>query len=159
MWNEYPKGTPDTVATLVGGPIGKNITDYKWETCCIRLSRALNYGGRPITGFSAIKQKGLATGQVRAGQGADKLWYIYSCYDLRAYLEARFGNPKRFGSYEGSDLSGITGVIMFEARHVDLWNGSEVRYNTDFTDGSKTVKNIYIWAATPEPEPAADPTP
>jgi hypothetical protein len=68
-------------------------------------------------------------------------------YDLRVYLEKRFGRAKKFGSFEESDLSDVRGVIMFAFRHVDLWNGSEVRYNTDFTDGTKTVKEILVWEA------------
>jgi hypothetical protein len=39
----------------------------------------------------------------------------------------------------------VRGIIMFAFRHVDLWNGSEVRYNTDFTDGTKKVTEILVW--------------
>src|SRR5215208_2348408 len=148
MWPEYPTGAKATVATLVGGTVGDNITKYDWETCCIRLSRSLNYGGRPVEGFSTMANPYMsATSKVRAAKGADKKWYIYSCYDLRVYLQKRFGHGKKFGSFESSDLSGVQGVIAFGFRHVDLWNGSEVRYNTDFTDGTKTVKEIIVWEA------------
>jgi hypothetical protein len=34
---------------------------------------------------------------------------------------------------------------MFGFRHVDLWDGADVRYNTDFTDGTKTVSEIRVW--------------
>jgi len=85
--------------------------------------------------------------KVRAKQGGDKRWYIFSCYDMRIYLKHRFGHPKQFGSFAASDLSGVRGVIMFAFRHVDLWNGSEVRYNSDFTDGTKTVSEILVWEA------------
>jgi hypothetical protein len=83
--------------------------------------------------------------KVRASKGGDNKWYIYSCYDLRVYLQNRYGHAKRFGSFETSDLSGVRGVIMFAFRHVDLWNGTEVRYNTDFTDGTKKVQEILVW--------------
>jgi hypothetical protein len=67
-------------------------------------------------------------------------------YDLRAYLEARFGFPKTFNHrFADVDLSGMKGVILFGMRHSDLWDGSQVRYNTDFTDGTKTVSQIRVW--------------
>jgi len=147
MWNHYPIGTKEEVAVLVGGDAGKNITKNDWETCCIRLSRSLNMSGRPITGFSAMKNPYMngPDARVRAKKGAGSDWYIYSCYDLHVYLTARFGHPRRFGSYKQESLSGVKGIIMFAFRHVDLWNGSVVRYNTDFTDGKKTVHDIFVW--------------
>lgn len=148
MWPNYPIGTKEEVATLVGGACGASITKYDWDTCCIRLSRSLNYSARPIEGFARIANPGLGSGvTVRAKQGDDTRWYIYSCYDLKAYLDARFGYAKKFvGKFADVDLSGIRGVILFGMRHIDLWDGSEVRYNTDFTDGTKEVREIRVWA-------------
>ena len=40
MWPQYPVGTPDDVATLVGGNCGDNITKYNWD------SRRLDQRGR-----------------------------------------------------------------------------------------------------------------
>jgi len=147
MWLQYPVGPKAEVAKLVGGNCGDSITKYNWDTCCIRLSRSLNYSARPVTGFSGIANPGLgSTARVRAIKGGDDKWYIYSCYDLRAYLEARFGYAKKFnGGFAKVDLSGVKGVILFGMRHSDLWNGSEVRYNADFTDGTKTVSEIRVW--------------
>ena len=147
MWSHYPIGSPAEVAVLVGGTVGQNITKYKWETCCIRLSRSLNLGGRPVQGFAGMANPYMSgpSPKVRASKGDGDKWYIYSCYDLRVYLESRFGRAKRYGSFEKSDLSAAHGIIMFAFRHVDLWNGSQVRYNTDFTDGTKTVQEILVW--------------
>ena len=149
MWPQYPIGAPADVAVLVGGTVGDNITKYHWETCCIRLSRSLNYAGRSVEGFATMANPYMdgPNPKVRASKGADGRWYIYSCYDLRVYLEKRFGRAKKFGSFAESDLSDVRGVIMFAFRHVDLWNGSNVRYNTDFTDGTKMVKEILVWEA------------
>ena len=149
MWPLYPIGQPADVAVLVGGTIGDNITTNHWETCCIRLSRSLNYAGSPVHGFAELPNPYMSgtNPKVRAKQGADKRWYIYSCYDLRVYLKHRFGRAKQFSSFDASKLSDVKGVIMFAFRHVDLWNGSEVRYNTDFTDGTKTVSEILVWEA------------
>jgi hypothetical protein len=54
MWFNYPIGPPAEVAVLVGGTVGDNITNYKWETCCIRLSRSLNLAGLPVEGFAGM---------------------------------------------------------------------------------------------------------
>lgn len=147
MWPHYLTGTKADVATTVGGTCGANITKYDWDTCCIRLSRSLNYSARPVTGFGSIANPGLGpTAKVRASKGGDDKYYIYSCYDLHAYLTARFGYAKKFNSsFAKSDLSGLKGIIMFAMRHVDLWDGSEVRYNRDFTDGTKEVSEIRVW--------------
>ena len=86
LWSQFPadddaKNTK--LAKLVGGAIGDCITKENYETCCIRISRALNYTGNPVQGFESMANSGLATGKVRAKQGADKMWYIYSVYDLK----------------------------------------------------------------------------
>lgn len=153
MWEQYPIGPKADVAALIGGPCETNITKYDWDTCCIRLSRSLNYSGTPVTGFGRIANPGLgADAKVRAVKGGDDKWYIYSCYDLHAYLVARFGMPKVYGGkmaegggFADQGLADAKGIVMFARRHVDLWNGSEVRYNRDFTDGTKTVTQILIW--------------
>ena len=54
MWPLYPIGAPADVAVLVGGTLGDNITNNHWETCCIRLSRSLNYAGSPVHGFADL---------------------------------------------------------------------------------------------------------
>jgi hypothetical protein len=147
MWPRYPIGSAEEVAALIGVSVGSNILKYKWDTCCIRLSQALNTSGVPIDGFQNMASPyiGIPKAKVRASRGGDNGWYIYSCYDLRAYLESRFGYAKRFGSFESSALSSERGIIMFGFRHVDLWDGTDVRYNTDFTDGTKTVSEIRVW--------------
>jgi Type VI secretion system (T6SS), amidase effector protein 4 len=152
MWDLYLTGAPAEVAVMVGGTIGDNIKTNHFETCCIRLSRSLNYAGSPVHGFAEMANPYMSGPhqKVRARQGADKKWYIYSCYDMRVYLEKRFGRAKRFGSFATSDLSKVGGVIMFAFRHVDLWNGTQVRYNTNFTDGTKTVNEILVWETPQE---------
>lgn len=147
LFDNYPDGSREEVAVAVGGDIAANIRKYDWETCCIRLSLSLTLSGQPIEGFSRMVNPHMEDRKVRARKGGDKKWYIYSCYDLRVYLDNRFGKPRKFGSYETSDLSDIQGVIMFAFRHVDIWDGAKVKYNKDFTNGTKTVSDIYIWPA------------
>ncbi len=152
MWPQYPNGDKSEVADLIGGTVADNIRNHDWETCCIRLSRSLNYGGRPVESFAHLANPYMngPNPKVRGIKGGDNKWYIYSCYDLRVYLEKTYGRAKKFGSYKASDLSGVRGIIMFAFRHVDLWNGSQVRYNTDFTDGKKTVREILVWETPTE---------
>jgi hypothetical protein len=149
LWDNYPDThSKEEVAVAVGGSVAANIREKDWETCCIRLSLSLTLSGQPIEGFARMANSYIVkNGTVRAGKGADNKWYIYSCYDMRVYLQTRFGMPKKFGSYEKSDLSSVKGVIMFAFRHVDVWDGTAVKYNTDFTDGTKTVSEILVWPA------------
>jgi hypothetical protein len=145
----YPAhNSPEEVAELVGGDIGKSIKEDNWETCCIRLSRALNYGGSPVQGFGNIANTfiGIPGAHVRAQRGADKKWYIYSTYDLRAYLSVKFGQPKRFpGSATQADVKGMPGIIMFGWRHVDLWDGNSVARLDLFAAGSVLTDGLYLW--------------
>src|SRR6266496_2373781 len=136
MFPQLPLGEKEDVAAVVGGPIGKMITTAKWDTCCIRLSRALNYSGAPVAGFASMANPYMDKGtKVRAMKGADEKWYIYSCYDLRVYLSNRFGRPKQFkGTADKTTVDGIAGVIMFGFLHVDLWDGTKVRNHEYFGD-------------------------
>ena len=128
LFKELPLGTSQEVATLIGGQIGKSIIDSNFETCCIRLSRALNYSGAPIEGWSGIANPYMKNGKVRALKGGDEKWYIYSTFDLRVYLTHKYGYPKTFGgTADETTVSGVAGVIMFGWRHVDLWDGSRDR--------------------------------
>lgn len=149
MFPQLTLGPPAAVAAVVGGPIGKQITDEGWETCCIRLSRALNYSGAPVAGWQGMANPYMgAGGKVRAMQGADSKWYIYSCYDLRVYLTNRFGHPKKFkGNADETTVAGVPGVIMFGFLHVDLWNGSAVCNHAYFGDPRVTSEGVYIWPA------------
>jgi len=137
---------------LVGGPIGKNIIDSNWETCCIRLSRALNYSGAPVVGWAGIANPYMgADGKVRALKGADSKWYIYSCYDLRVYLTTRFGHPKTFkGDADETTVSGVAGIIMFGFRHVDLWDGTKICRLALFGHESAKSNGVLIWPTPAE---------
>jgi hypothetical protein len=152
MWEHYPNTrAKEQVAKLVGGTIGSYITKYDWDTCCVRVSRALNYGGAPVQGLASIPNPYMDPPKVRAATGEDKKLYIYSVYDLRAYLKARFGTPKSFSksiSKEDLGKKGVTGLIMFFPPHADLWDGSDVRYNDDLF-GDKRVQEVLIWESQP----------
>jgi hypothetical protein len=138
--------TPAALAELVGGPIGESIKKFDWETCCIRISRALNYAGHPVQGFGNIANPAMSDGKVRAQQGADKKWYIFSTYDLKAYLSVKYGQPKSFpGSATADDVKGNPGIIMFGWRHVDLWDGEKVARLSLFASGNVLKDGLYLW--------------
>ena|SRR2546421_10220382 len=153
----YPQGpatspfTVSDIATLIAGDVGKNLNDTKYvdykDTCAIRISRALNYAGAPI----AFQGGGLpnpfgGNGKIRTDKGGDGKWYIYSTYDMRAYLNAKFGKGKSFaGSTPKSDLSKFKGIIAFGFYHLDLWNGTAAVHNEYF--GHPKAKELIIWSA------------
>jgi hypothetical protein len=150
LFENYPKGTPDEVATLIGGTIGDSITEHGWETCCIRLSRALNYAGAPIEGLSAISNPYMESKKVRAQKGADDLWYIYSTYDMRAYLTGAYRPPTRLnGNVKAKDVL-VPGIILFGWRHIDLWDGEKICNLALFGHSSAKTHGVFLWPTPAE---------
>ena len=146
LWVQYADGTKDQVADLVGGAIADHIRKDDWDTCCIRVSRSLNYSGVPVEGFAAIANPGLGpSAKVRAKKGGDNKWYIYSTYDFRAYLTTRYGHPKQFRGDADKSAVTIPGIIMYGYVHVDLWDGSTFRHLAFFGDTRIAHEGIYVW--------------
>jgi hypothetical protein len=164
IWEKYPD-TQDRslVVNSVGGSI---LSDYNsdpknYNTCAVRTSLALNNSGVPIL-------KNLCDGlknpyvppRVRAYQGKDKNWYIASVYDLRVYMEARFGHPKHFKPMSSDDLAALNtgpGILMFFPIHCDLWSGAEVRYN-DEEWAKPRLEQLLLWPCEPEAPDTKIPT-
>lgn len=136
MWNNYPVDDKAAVVNRVGGSILRNYNDDpNYNTCCIRTSLALNFAGAHISKryCDQLKNKYVPP-KVRASQGGDKPWYIASVYDMRVYLENKYGHPKHFKRLSKDELAALNtgpGILMFFAPHCDLWNGSQLRYNND----------------------------
>jgi hypothetical protein len=154
MWDKYPIDDKSAVVQRVGGSILQDYnSDPNYNTCCIRTSLALNYSGVPIV-KSVCNQlpNKYVPPKVRARQGGDKLWYIASVYDMRVYLEARFGRPKHFKPMSKEALAALNtgpGILMFFAPHCDLWDGSDLRYNDDeWTNGR--VEQLLLWPCAAE---------
>jgi len=154
MWDKYPIDDKRTVATQVGGSIlwdFNHTPDY--NTCCIRTSLALNQSGAPISKkFCNDLKNPYVPPKVRASQGQDKMWYIASVYDMRVYLEALYGTPKKFKRMSKDELAKLktgAGILMFFSPHCDLWNGSELRYNNDEWTNSR-VEQLLLWPCPPE---------
>lgn len=153
MWDNYPIDDKHEVVTRVGGSILSDFNhDPNYNTCCVRTSLALNKSGALISKkFCDGLKNPYVPPKVRAHQGHDKLWYIASVYDMRVYLEARFGHPKHFKRISKQDLAALktgAGILMFFAPHCDLWNGSELRYNNDEWTNPR-VEQLLLWSCAP----------
>lgn len=143
--NAYPNDpTPLDIAQKVGGRVKSNLEspampEYK-NTCCIRVSRALNYAGQPI--------KPHING-VRVNSGGDGKWYVYAVGDLRRYLTAIYGPPdlvkssETAGGVSAADVDGEQGIIEFDNYHMDLWDRSNAVHAAYFYH----VKAVRIWRA------------
>ena len=162
MWDKYPDSLKETVANQVGGSILQDFnSDPGYNTCCIRTSLALNYGGAPISKSVCdhLKNKYVPP-KVRAGKGNDNMWYIASVYDMRVYLEATFGQPKKFKRMSKEDLAALktgAGILMFFAPHCDLWDGSQLRYNDEEWTNLR-VEQLLLWPCAPEDPSTTPPT-
>jgi len=149
LQTNYPSGTVDQIAKLVGGEVEKNLlnakfTSYK-DTCAIRVSRALNYGGDPIPYIGSIDNP-YVKGKLRANKGSDDKRYIYSTYDMRVYLNVRYGYGKKFKStVTATDLAGVKGIIAFGFLHLDIWDGTGCSGHCYFSDSRIANDNIYVW--------------
>jgi hypothetical protein len=145
----------ESVAHLIGGTVESNFSDPKYtaykNTCAIRVSRALNYGGDPIPyGGGGVPNPHMADKKVRTDKGGDGNWYIYSVYDMRAYLSGRYKHPKRFaGTATREQLADVKGIIAFGFWHVDIWDGTTCTYhNEGFGNAAVMKENIVVWGTS-----------
>jgi hypothetical protein len=146
----YPNGTAENVANLVGGTVKGNFFDASYtaykDTCAIRISRALNSAGAiiPYQG-GGLNNPYMDKGKIRTDQGGDGKWYIYSTYDMRAYLDGRYNRHKSYpASTKGTDLSSVKGIIGFGFYHLDLWDGTKCVHHDYF--GHPKATEIILWS-------------
>ncbi|MDQ3800279.1 MAG: type VI secretion system amidase effector protein Tae4 [Acidobacteriota bacterium] len=149
LFAAYPTGSVEEVAVVVGGDVAKNLRNLNYpaykDTCAIRVSRALNYGGDPIP-FARNIDVPQTGGKVRYDMGGDKMRYIYSTYDIRAYLNVRYGRARKFpGTATESDVAGVIGIIAFGFYHIDLWDGGKCAGHAYFGVGDVTKENVWVW--------------
>ncbi len=138
MFMHYPQGGVSHIARLIGGTVQRNLENEQFQsykdTCAIRVSRSLNYSGKPI---------GYAGPKVRTNRGRDKKRYVYSTRDIRLYLNSRFGKPVKFPvGTEAKDVRDYYGIIAFGYLHIDLWDGYQNKCaGNDYFGG----REILIW--------------
>lgn len=150
---KYPHGPKEDVAILIGGTVQKNLEDPKYtsykDTCAIRVSRTLNYGGDPIPWAGGGIPNSFRPGsKVRTDKGSDGMFYIYSTLDMRAYLNTRYGKPKKFASNAtAADLKGLKGIVAFGFLHIDVWDGEKTARASYFGDKRIANDSILLWTA------------
>lgn len=144
MWNHYPMGSAAQAKQLIGGKVNAGWID---NTCAVRLSRSLNYGGLQLP-FNKKLQNGLTLNTV---SGADKRWYAFRVKELKQFLREVIGPPATT-STDRVPGKGISyrhfskkqGIIVFEVNvnrgfggHIDLWDGELPRNATYFGESDK----------------------
>ncbi len=155
--DNFPDGKRDgaAVAVLIGGSVQEHFEDEKFkaykDTCAIRVSRALNVGGDPIPkGGGKLANPYMADKKIRTDKGGDGKFYIYSVYDLRAYLSGRYGQPKKYKrsiTQEELAKENVKGIIVFAFWHADIWNGTScVYHNNGF--GQPKVQEILVYPSS-----------
>lgn len=143
MWNAYPMGGAAEVKKKIGGAV-----DAAWitNTCTVRLSRALNYGGFEVPSPTKAKPMNVI-------KGGDAKWYAFRVREMSEYLRTRVGKPDVV-STDPDDFIGKKGIIKFTISgssaytgHFDLWDGTGPRNHAYFGE------QVELWIT---PDKAAD---
>ncbi|MEZ4310890.1 MAG: T6SS effector amidase Tae4 family protein [Polyangiaceae bacterium] len=112
MWNAYPApgGTAEEAKAMIGGSVN---APWMTNTCVVRVSRSLNYGGHLVPmGFP-----GLST-----VSGRDGLRYAFRVEEFRKYLAYAYGpatlsvDRPQTSEEVPQSFKGQTGVIFAFAR-------------------------------------------
>jgi hypothetical protein len=148
MSSNYPTGTADEVKTAVGGNVNAG---WITNTCVVRVSKALNYGGDPV-----VYMPGVLT-----VSGSDKKRYALRVKEFRVYMTTRYGKASVVvkkganGLIDKTNLAGKRGIICFEVKgwsdatgHFSLWNGSSVLYDGGHDYFGGLAYEAALWAAT-----------
>ena len=105
----------------------------------------MNYGGDPIPYVGGVDNP-YVPGKLRTDKGGDDKRYFFSTYDMRVYLNARYGYGKKFKpSATAADLAGVKGIIAFGFLHLDIWDGSGCSRHCYFGDSRIANDNIFVW--------------
>jgi hypothetical protein len=137
LWPAYPHGEAAAVKALIGGNV-----DAGWvtNTCVVRVSRALNYGGDPVSsGYSDVHT-------IRGGDGKR---YAFRVSEFKSYMRHRYGPPStQVAGGKSSAVAGQQGIICFDvgiwsdaSGHFDLWDGSQCAHQAYFDVASE----VSLW--------------
>lgn len=148
MWTSYPNLPAGEVYALVGGEAHalyrENPQGYA-NACALRLSRAFNYSGVPISkSSSGYKVK-----------GADDKQYLLRVRDMIGFVRRNFGEPEKSVAPSGrdatADFKGLQGVLVFSVSgwgdatgHVTLWNGADCGDHCYFVHDQPTVSTTLV---------------
>ena len=142
---------PTEIKPLLTGDIGSAVKKNNWEVCAVNVSYALNHSAAPIEKYD-YADKGLATGKVRAKTDDTGKNYIYSVYDMKVYLDNRFGKAENYKGKKAqmiAKITGRTGILAFGYRHIDLWEGNRWHNQDHYLDlwefDSVKQWGIFFW--------------
>jgi RHS repeat-associated protein len=150
LWKNYPRpqtyptdasGDQTSIWDLIGGKVlwnHQNNPDQFSNSCAVRLSYSLNYGGITIP---------FASGQTISGN--DKNWYYYRITSMQKYLNSVVGTPTAYRpSTWQQQLAGQTGIVLFNvpwgdaSGHLDLFDGNTT---VDGKDYSSEATQVLFW--------------
>lgn len=152
LWSGYPNTEPTSaLLDMIFGEKSKKTpgVTINWvlnsgevtNTCCIRLSHALNSGLNPIIKIGSIE---MITGI--------KGKYILKVSHMSKYLSLIYGKPDVNVSGDSKKFQdaviGEKGIIVFKVRgwsdasgHIDLWDGKKAKRKEYFSFSS----GIQLW--------------
>lgn len=144
MWMEYPDPS-NVLHKAFGKHVMPDMKDYQREwiqntfhnTCCVRLSYAMNHTvGERISQLD-ISGAGLTSSDYVTGKNGK---YIFNVPNMSLLLNNKYGKADYFwnGDYRlldkfGEDIINENGIIIFHAPgyglngHVDLWEKGKVK--------------------------------
>lgn len=154
LWKNYINGkSANEVYTIIGGKVqqlyNENPISYS-NTCAIRMSRSLNYGGMPIN-------KNKIPSKAYHAKGGDGHSYFFRVKDIEKFLELNFGKPeldiKTNGMNVSAQFRNKKGIIIFEVNfsdatgHVTLWEGAMCGDHCYFSSDNpeKIANRIKLW--------------
>ncbi len=158
MWKSFPDHdrypTLTSLHTFIGGQLEKNINipgfGPNGNTCAVRMSRALNYAGFPLSSkvLSALKLHPLT--------GADKKLYLFRVSEMSTYVANALGvTPITVTKDFDSAFAGKRGIVAFSVKgwsnasgHLALWDGVNFK-----EPGHDDYRNLKDNPATPLVEP------
>ena len=120
---------------------------YLRNSCTVRLSYAMNYGGMKIPFHKS--------GAEQTVSGADKLWYMFRVAGMKSYLTRTLGKPFTLKPDELRKCAG-EGIVILNVRvwtdatgHATLWTGAKLidspEHNQDYID---KAEDIDFWPAS-----------
>lgn len=146
----FPAASAGIVARLVGGKVQYNYDIGVFSNfCCIRVSRALNLAGQPVSYFKDVGSGGGMKPAVSSGK--NKQWHVFRVRSLRKYMETTYGAGEAFKSSDyATGLNGRRGIVLYEvpgwddaSGHADCWKDSDCLWK-DYGD---KATDIYFWEA------------
>ncbi len=149
----FPAFDARTCAGLVGGKVKLNhdigvFTNF----CCIRVSRALNLSGQPVTYFKDIgpDRKSFTPA---VSSGASGQWHVFRVRSLRKYMERTYGKGEAVvpvANYR-KILNNRRGIVLYvvpgwddASGHADCWKDTGCLWE----DYGFKASEILFWKAT-----------